>query len=193
MALSSEQTVLLVKRCLENDQAAWDEFVDNYKNLVYSKIYRLLCRFNCYFIADLIDDIFQDVFIKILNNIHNLREPEKIIPYINRIIFGTTIDCIRKEIKNKNINVDFEQLEMSIQDNNKPADDLILEKESITILGNSITSLAAKEKLLLELFYYKNNSYKEISRILNVSEGRVGSMMNEIKNKIRQYFTNRSG
>ncbi len=191
--LSNEQTIILIKRCLENDQSAWNEFVDNYKNLVYSKIYRLLCRYNCYSFANLIDDIFQDVFIKILNNIHNLREPDKIIPYLNRVIFGTTIDCIRKEIKNKNLIINIEDFETSIPDENKAADDIVLEKESVKILNNSINSLNPKEKLLLELFYYKNNSYKEISKVLNISDGRVGSMMNEIKNKIREYFINRSG
>jgi RNA polymerase sigma factor FliA len=66
------------------------------------------------------------------------------------------------------------------------------EKEMKEILGEAIDGLGEKEKLVITLYYYEELTYKEISKILGISESRISQIHSKsiltIKGKLKNIF-----
>lgn len=50
------------------------------------------------------------------------------------------------------------------------------QKEVKKLLGNAIKNLSDQEKLVITLYYYEGLNFKEISKILNLSQGRISQI-----------------
>lgn len=55
-------------------------------------------------------------------------------------------------------------------------EDLFLENELKEVLRKTIEKLPEKEKMIITLYYYEELTYKEIGKILNISESRVSQI-----------------
>jgi len=72
---------------------------------------------------------------------------------------------------------DFTTLGDLIVDKNSPDPTENIEKNEIrVILSKAITELNEKERLVITLFYYEELTVKEISRIMELSEGRISQI-----------------
>lgn len=64
-------------------------------------------------------------------------------------------------------------------------------KELIKVLSECINSLSKNEKLVISLYYYEELTYKEISKILDVSESRISQIHSKatlsLKNKLLNF------
>ncbi|PKL80325.1 MAG: hypothetical protein CVV25_04800 [Ignavibacteriae bacterium HGW-Ignavibacteriae-4] len=69
-------------------------------------------------------------------------------------------------------------------------DDLI-ETEKIDFLTNYLKELPEKKRLVIALYYYENLTFKEIGKLIDVTEGRVSQIhsevIKELKVKINRY------
>lgn len=50
------------------------------------------------------------------------------------------------------------------------------QKEVKRLLGNAINSLTKQEKLVITLYYYEGLNFKEISKVLSLSQGRISQL-----------------
>lgn len=74
---------------------------------------------------------------------------------------------------------------------NKP-EDAYEQKEIKKLLSESINSLAEKEKLVISLYYYEELTYKEIGKVIDLSESRISQIHSKAIIKIKNYL-NRQG
>lgn len=63
-------------------------------------------------------------------------------------------------------------------------------KELIKVLSECINSLSKKEKLVISLYYYEELTYKEISKILDVSESRISQIHSKATLSLRSKLLN---
>ncbi|EHL17261.1 FliA/WhiG family RNA polymerase sigma factor [Peptoanaerobacter stomatis] len=68
---------------------------------------------------------------------------------------------------------------------NSPEENLIY-KDTIKELAKAIDTLKEKEKLVINLYYYENLTYKEISEIVGVSESRISQIISSCLIKIKK-------
>lgn len=66
------------------------------------------------------------------------------------------------------------------------ADDKIEEEEMKRILLKSIKKLPEKTRLAITLYYYEKLTFKEIGKILNVSESRISQIHSETMHKLKR-------
>jgi len=66
------------------------------------------------------------------------------------------------------------------------ADDKIEEEEMKRILLKSIKKLPEKTRLAITLYYYEKLTFKEIGKILSVSESRISQIHSETMNKLKK-------
>lgn len=92
-----------------------------------------------------------NVSLSELNNLY-----KKITPFTNLIPFD---DFILVE------NNKFQKPEKSLE-----------QKEVKRLLGNAINSLTKQEKLVITLYYYEGLNFKEISKVLSLSQGRISQL-----------------
>lgn len=69
--------------------------------------------------------------------------------------------------------------------------ELIYEKKEIKkLLGNSIDSLQNNEKLVISLYYYEELTYKEIGKIMELSESRISQIHSKSILKMKNFLEN---
>ncbi|KJS87494.1 MAG: hypothetical protein JM58_03915 [Peptococcaceae bacterium BICA1-8] len=89
---------------------------------------------------------------------------------------------------------DFFTLSDFLPDNASPDPIESIEKDEIKMhLEKALLDLNEKEKLVITLFYYEELTVKEISRILELTEGRISQIhkkaISKMKGKIKQIFS----
>lgn len=68
--------------------------------------------------------------------------------------------------------------------------EIIENEERISFIKNFIVNLEERKRLIVSLYYYENLTFKEIGKILSVSESRIcqihGQVLNELKLKVKE-------
>lgn len=99
----------LIDKIAKSDTDAIDYFHDKYHRLIYKSIREIVKKeypySNEYEIQNRLKDLYVDVFIKILSNIHSIREKEEPVlrSFIWKVARTTAIDYCKKEKKSERI------------------------------------------------------------------------------------------
>ena len=131
------------------------------------------------------EDIFQEGFIKILHNLNNLKENDKIVPWMIRIMANTAINYLKAQQRlgenEFNDNTDFNTEELK-EDN----DDLLLDMITVDELYELIGQLPQGYKTVINLYAIENYSHKEIANMLGISESTSKTQYQKAKAKLKK-------
>lgn len=132
------------------------------------------------------DDVLQNTFIKIYKNIDNFKGDSKLFSWIYRIATNESITFINKNAKRLQItNQDIQQLAI-----NNLTSDVYFEGDAIQLkLQEAITTLPQKQQLVFNMKYFEDIKYKDMSEILNTSEGALKASYHIAIKKIEAYLT----
>lgn len=133
------------------------------------------------------DDVLQNTFIKIYRNIHNFKGDSKLFSWMYRIATNESITFINKNAKRlQTTNEEVQQLAI-----NNLASDVYFEGSAIQLkLQKAIATLPEKQQLVFNMKYFEDLKYKEISQILETSEGALKASYHIAVKKIEAYLTN---
>jgi RNA polymerase sigma-70 factor, ECF subfamily len=124
-----------------------------------------------------IQDAMSETIIKAYMNIHKLRLMDNFKPWIMKILVNECYNIIRK-YKKVELTNDFTDYEGSYEDKTEGS------------LMAYVNQLADEFKSVIILFYYDDISVKNISTILNISEGTVKSRLSRAKAKLKLLMEN---
>lgn len=135
------------------------------------------------------EDILQEVFINIYKNLNSYNPDYKFSSWIYRITHNECINFLRRNKKNlkeitTSVNTEDDEEVYDILDN--IASDIDLEKDIIKnhekdIVHKVLAQLDEKYRAVLVLKFLEEKDYKEISDILKIPIGTVGSLINRAK------------
>lgn len=66
--------------------------------------------------------------------------------------------------------------------------DIIVDEEKISIIMDFLNTLPERNRLIIILHYYENLKFKEIAKLLNISESRVSQVHSEIITQLKKKF-----
>lgn len=161
---------------------------DNYRHIVdrYEEpLLRYIKRF-LYVNSEDAQDIVQDVFIKAYRNLNSYNPRHKFSSWIYRIAHNEAVSFLRKNRKRKVEMVN--DRENSVFEN--LASDLNIEEEYIKKdffkkFKKALYSLDSKYRDVLVLKFMEEKDYNEISEILHIPSGTIGSLISRAKDKLR--------
>ena len=163
----------LVQRSRTGDQAAFASLFEQYKNLVYRVAYLTLSDSNA------AEDALQEVFIQVYHSLANF-DPVKgaFTTWQYRI---TMYHCLNQRRKHQ---IDTEPLD----ENTVDFDENLITHEDIDreAILNALTLLSEKQRAVVVLRYYADQSYAEIAEVLNIPLGTVKSRMDTSIKSLRQ-------
>lgn len=132
------------------------------------------------------DDVLQNTFIKIFKNIDNFKGDSKLFSWMYRIATNESITFINK--KAKRLQVSSEEIQQLAINNLKS--DVYFEGNEIQLkLQSAIATLPKKQQLVFTMKYFENLKYKEMSEILETSEGALKASYHIASKKIEAYLT----
>jgi len=148
-------------------QRIFDEWLKEHKGLFF-KFVRAYA-----FTENDRDDLFQEIAIQVWRSIPNFKGDAAVTTWIYRITINTAIAWSRKEKKHQQGRSSLIESEHLLKEANQPDSRLDWLYEQISGLNEVDRTLTL---LLLDGF-----SYKEMSKIIGISEGNVGVKINRIK------------
>ena len=177
--------VSLIKRCKNNEKAAFDILLGKYEGYLYNICYGY--TFN----KDEALDIMQEVYIKIFRNIHSFDETRPFLPWLKRIAINTCLNYKRDNKKLPKLSLDLEtdDEKSSLLDQIASADDTeetAIFHETQDLVIKSLQEIPDNYRLPLTLRYLENMSYEEIATILKQPIGTVKNSVYRARNIMKK-------
>ncbi len=131
------------------------------------------------------NDVIQNAFIKIYRNIQKFENKSKLYTWLYRIATNEALTYLKKQKRNSSSSIDDDALAL---ENNLKADSYF-DGDALAIrLQKAIATLPEKQRIVFNMRYYDEMSYKDISEVLETSEGALKASYHHAVKKIELYF-----
>jgi RNA polymerase sigma factor (sigma-70 family) len=166
----------LVSRCLDGDEAAWEELVRQHTRQVYGLCFRFTNS------AQEAQDLTQDVFLRVFKTIKTFRSAEgSFHTWLARVTRNLLIDHYRRTRQERVTDSIEEQLPM-LQEKGAAAagrpDQALAGREAGEILQATLQKLSPDLREAVILRDLQEMEYREIAEVLDIPEGTVKSRIN---------------
>lgn len=186
-----------VRRCLDNDKQAWDEFIKKYSRLIYSSIYHVLKLKGTALKQDSISDLFQEVFLSLTkDNFRKLRSFQarngcSLGSWLRHITVNLSIDYLRRVKIDVSLDEEHREGEdiknILIFDGHSGAE-VLSDKEKVLHLTQCIDKLNQDDKYLLELHFNQGLGSDELGDYLTISRQAVDMRKSRVMERLRDCF-----
>jgi len=188
MELAAERE--LIQRCLTGADDAWDELFQEH----YAAVGRYIFQLSNTFTREDCDEICQEVFLSVIKNLKNFGGKSRLQTWLFRIAANKARDYRAKQVAAKRGGG---QMPLSLQseddDGNRlidPAsplaapDEDLLRDEDWQMVGTALENLGGACQEILELRYFGDLNYREISVELDLNEKTVSSRLSKCRDKL---------
>ncbi len=165
----------LVDKALSGDQKAYAELMNRYRDAIY---YMLLKMVNNSVDAE---DLTIEAFGKAFKNIKQYTASFAFSTWLFKIATNNCIDFIRK--KRGNV-ISIDQAEdpsssspLAIQSGTLDPEENLIKKQREILLRDIVSQLKPRYRSLIELRYFKEYSYEEIAKEMNLPLGTVKAQL----------------
>lgn len=177
----------LILKAQEGDNVAFEQLVMRYDRHVLNIAYGY--RNN----QDDADDIYQEVFLRVHKGIKNFQSKSKFSTWLYRITVNVCIEFKRKEKVRQH-----ESLNNYVNDEENPTsydstidsglrtDKSLLDSETNNLIQSEVNKLPQQLKMAFTLKYYQGLKIKEISEMMNCTEGTIKSYLFTSSRKLRE-------
>lgn len=168
----------LVKRALENgDQKAYAELMERYRDSVYFMLLKMINN------KDDADDLTIEAFGKAFHRLHQYTPTFAFSTWLFKIASNNCIDYIRKKKMNTlSLDKPFEndegsELRVDVKADLPDPEEKVMKKEKIQMMRTVVEKLKPRYRNLIELRYFDELSYEEISERLELPIGTVKAQL----------------
>lgn len=177
-SLSDEELASFVR---EKDKELYGEIIRRYQEKLLRYVEKIVRD------EHIAQDAVQEAFIKAYVNLNSFNTNKKFSSWIYRISHNEAINLIKKEKKKVSLGKNKWMSEM-IEDKNVDIEKEFERKELIKTVRKLLKRLPVKYRSPITLFYLEEKSYEEISDILRIPVGTVGTRINRGKKIIAKFY-----
>jgi len=181
-SLSDEELIELVRN---KDQELYEEVVRRYQTKLMRYATGLIQD------EDKAADVVQESFIKAFVNLRGFNTKKKFSSWIYRIVHNEAINYIKKH--KKEISLENNKWVERAAKSNEDVEEDFNQKEAKEMLYLSLKELPLKYRSPLVLFFLEEKTYEEISDVLRIPIGTVGTRINRGKKMLRLIYKKKGG
>ncbi|HEX9047141.1 MAG TPA: sigma-70 family RNA polymerase sigma factor [Verrucomicrobiae bacterium] len=188
MASESE----LLARCRHGDAAAWDELFDAH----YAAAGRFIYQLSSDFTVEDAEEICQEVFLSVIKNLHTFHGESQFQTWLFRIAANKARDFREKRVAAKRGGG---QVPVSLQAENPETgltldppsdlpgpDDFLMNQEQAALVHESLDRLGEPCREIIELRYFGDLSYDELSTTLKLNAKTVSSRLSKCLDRLEE-------
>jgi RNA polymerase sigma-70 factor (ECF subfamily) len=198
-AMNSNAEAELLARCRRGDAAAWDELFDKH----YAAAGRFIFQLGSDFTQEDVEEICQEVFLTVIKSLHTFEGNSQFQTWLFRIAANRARDYRQRQHAIKRgggqvtVSIHNEDPETGFvidPPSHAPGPDLsLLNNEKIGLIGQALEQLGGACQEIIELRYFADLSYEEISKTLDLNVKTVSSRLSKCLGKLemvaRQLFS----
>ena len=167
---------------IENNKLKIEEIMTDYTNYIYT----IIRNFNTSLSKEDIEEIVLDVFLTLWKNQYKLDINKNISSYIS----GITKNLIKYKCRQNKMILNIDDYEEQLIEL-KNIELFLIQDEKKKIIINKLEKFKPEEKDIFISYYYDDNSIKEISNKLNISESKVKVNLFRMRKRINQALKER--
>jgi RNA polymerase sigma-70 factor (ECF subfamily) len=177
-------SITTLEEAREGDREAFIIIYNHYRQKVYNTAYFILKDYQY------ADDVVQETFLQVHLKLRKLSNLQAFECWLYKIVVNLSLRLLKKakRISTITFNDEIEVPELNETDN---LDNLIVEQEMLSEMMNCIYALPDKHRIVITLFYFNNMSLRDISEVLECSEGTVKSRLFYGKKLLKSVFSKR--
>jgi RNA polymerase sigma-70 factor (ECF subfamily) len=178
----------LINKAQNGDESAFNELVCRYDRNVLSIALKYVND------RDDAKDIYQEVFLRVFRGLKKFQFKSEFSTWLYRITTNVCLTFIRSGRKNTMMKIDNE-MDTDIIDNMAETDDanspdnLFLRSEVTNNVNKGLEKLSPKQKMIFILKHFEGYKIREISVMLNSSEGTIKKYLFEANHKLRRHLS----
>ena len=127
------------------------------------------------------EDFAQDVFLKAYTKLNSFRGESLFSTWLTRMAYNTAINAVNR--RSEYVSIADESL---LPDNGLTPEEKELRLLTMEAVRESLKELPDKYKIVLDLYFFYDNSYTEISEITSLAENTVKSHIFRAKKLLRE-------
>lgn len=165
-----------------DDKSYFGLLVDRYQ----AKLTRYIMRLGIYDLEDQLD-VLQEIFLKAYRNLNSFDSDFKFSSWIYRIAHNEAISWYRK----KNVRpeghlvADGDEIVTLLSNNKEDAQDVVFDKKiNAEAVNEALLKIDRKYREVLILRFFEHKEYDEISDILKIPVGSVGTLLHRGKKQL---------
>jgi RNA polymerase sigma-70 factor (ECF subfamily) len=180
----------LIARCCRGEAHAWDELFDSYYSLTGRFIYQLSPALG----PDDVDEICQEVFLSVIRNLPGFQGHSSFQTWLYRIATNKARDFLEKQRAAKRgggelpFSLDVENPETGLKidppTSNPSPDGVLMNSERMLLVRDALDRLGEPCREIIELKYFGDLSYEEISDELKLNPKTVSSRLSKCLDKL---------
>ena len=170
---------LVVARCRDGDQAAWNELVEHFSRYVYA-----ICIQSFRLSPTDAEDVFQEVFARVYENLYRLRSDDAFRPWLAQLTRRLCIDRLRAS--GREVSVDPDLLEPP------GVDDTLGQLEEAMAVRAGLEAVGEPCSEILDRFFCRDESYRTIGEALSLPAGTIASRLSRCLAKLKGELEGRS-
>lgn len=188
----AKRDYVLLRRALDNnDQQAYAELMRLYRDSIYYMLFKIVKN------SDDAEDLTLETFGKAFRYLDRYTPQYAFSTWLFRIAVNNSIDYIRHKnnspqcIDNDLYEDDTQVLVDRMASNDTPnPEQEVIEKQKIQMLHLAVAQLPEKYRKVVELRYYEDLAYDEISERLDISLSNVKIQLLRAKNMLSEIMSN---
>ena len=173
---------MLIRRCLQGDQAAWETFVRRHWRKVFNIAYKFVGK------HDEAEDLAQDIFLKIFKSLGTFDRRANFQTWLISVSRNLCIDhyrSVRKERETIDRDIDANSLTPA---STEPGPMAALEqRDRVTLLRYAFDKLPPTLRSAVLMRDIQELSYQEIAHRLHLPEGTVKSRINRGRTELARH------
>jgi RNA polymerase sigma factor (sigma-70 family) len=171
----AQQDFKLVLKAIDGDQKAYADLLGRYRDAIYFMLLKMVNN------AVDAEDLTIEAFGKAFKSIHQYAPNFAFSTWLFKIATNNAIDFIRKRRANL-ISIDQSHdeegsIHVSIQDNEPDPEESIINQQKVKMMRSIVSKLKPRYRRLIELRYFSEYSYEEISEELDLPIGTVKAQL----------------
>ncbi len=151
---------------IAGDSHAFVVLVERYKNLVFTLSSKMLQS------HEEAEEAAQDTFIKVYKSLAKFKSESKFSTWLYKVTYNTCLDRLKSKKRNVSL-ISFNNLEEKEVLSLSNVLDTIENRERKQMIQNCLDMLPSEDSFLLTLYYFHENSLKEISKIMGANENNL--------------------
>jgi len=167
--------VELVQQAIDGDQKAYAELMERYRDAIYYMLLKMVSN------ASDAEDLTIEAFGKAFKNIKQYTASFAFSTWLFKIASNNAIDFMRKK-KLNNVSIDdtlrdTDAIPVSIRSEQPTPEESLISEQKIIMLRNIVAKLKPRYRKLVELRYFYEYTYEEISAEMGLPIGTVKAQL----------------
>ena len=184
----------LLKRCLQHEPGAWNDFVDRFLGLICHVVHHTAHSRSVPLNAEDVEDVCAEILLQVVANdyalLRRFRGRASLATYLTVVARRVCVrELVRRHFAAELGHTAAHMAGASSSDGGSAPEERLENADEVRRL---LEGLGRKEAAIVRMYHMEGKSYREISAELNISENSIGPTLHRAREQLRRQSEERS-